>query len=783
MTCIDHNGKRPAGRRAVAHSVQSDDDFDMRKRVRPNKQGIPKNVVKVHGQAVAAAAKRRAIHEHVSSSLQMLPFEKARAFVSSITSASKPNPTVQRKQTKEEADGILSASGWRRCSTREAEGLHLNDNLEHDEYEVLFCARDGHCLFHCFVAILAQHGKPKEDVSSLRNSMAEFFTKKENNVMCAVTGMAEEISFQCESIKKLRSNMYGGISEIVAFGVMYDLAVTVFAPENQNNPITYNPGNIDAEFPEEILLNTLGWKDDIRNAGSDHWQRVKKREFIAPSPELVAAPSPQLVAAPSPQLVAASDADERKARRAAFKRQAQADKEALEEEQKAKAADFIRGGGSFNFDEPGGNVPQPKTVPTIAELHSQLDNLKQLEQSAMRSASVIEIASGSDDERDGDGKEEDEDGGKGTASSGGNLDADEEEDEDGREGTASSEGGDYAAQDMDGEDAEADVRRDGSTSPQPRGNPRGRKASKTDTDDVTWTQETLLTFLNTIVAHNPFEKCFSTRKKIGEKWDEIAADMAKATKNLGVHAVVSTGDALRVKYAREKLRCKNYREGGKSQRQSGLGGAKDKNLAELADHMDACLNLQKDAEHHKDAKKNAAKAKQNYRQGVVEPAVIDMAAGNIKMQKRMLKLLHKEDQELRKQQAYHEENKVPWQPSPLQLQNMQMWQEAKTKYPDAAKQAETEPNRRCRLSDQIAASMKLQEEWIKSQTGDPSLEAALLDAVRSLTSAPMQVQGATQGGVPSSNKASRLQELKELLDADLISHEEYADARTSILRS
>ena len=72
---------------------------------------------------------------------------------------------------------------------------------------------------------------------------------------------------------------------------------------------------------------------------------------------------------------------------------------------------------------------------------------------------------------------------------------------------------------------------------------------------------------------------------------------------------------------------------------------------------------------------------------------------------------------------------------------------------------------------------------MKSQTGDPALEAALIDAVRSLTSAPMQVQGATQGGVPSSNKASRLQELKELLETGVITGEEYADARASVLRS
>lgn len=803
--CIHYNGtKAPVRRGAIAHSIHFEDAFETPKK-RPLPRPVPKLLgvansgPRVHAQASAPHdAKRQAIKKHVNSAQQMPSGEKALKFVASFDAAvdtAPKSPPKKRSQTKEEADGILSASGWKRCSTKE--GSFLNPNLEHDEYEVLFAARDGDCLFHCFVAILVEHGKwnsvksKSEDISVIREMIAKCFTDNNNNVVgtAIVDGKPLEVEFCCENVEAIRSgkggrSAYGGIGEIVAFGVLFDLAVTVFAPENEaNGPVTYNPGNVDIEYPEEMFLNTLGWrgaKGTTRSPGCDHWQRVKKRQLVAPTappsrelgsnPEPIASPTAsaprELVSfadsvsrevvdvdaaamgsspivettAPPPPRVPLGEED-REGKRAAFRKQAEADKQKRDEEAVAKVKEFMESGGTFNFEEP---CTSPEHIPSTTQMPSAT------ELPPTQHISISSSESGDDDDNDVSS----------TSEGGDEADADGAE-EDGQ-------GGDGAEAEEDG---------------QTRGKPRGRKASKTDCDDVTWTQETLITFLDTIVAHNPFEKCFSTRKKIGEKWDEIAVAMAEATKNLGVHAVVSTGDALRVKYAREKLRCKNYREGGKSKKMSGLASAKDKNLAELADHMDGCLNLQKEAEHNKDAKKNAVKSKQSYRQGVVEPAVIGMAAGNKRMQRKMLQLLHKSDQDLRKEQAYHEQNKLHWQPTPLQVQNMQMWQEAKALYPDAAKQAETEPQRRCRLSDQIAASMKLQEEWMKSQTSDPALEAALLDAVRSLTSAPMQVQGATQGGVPSSNKASRLQELKELLETGVITGEEYADARASVLRS
>jgi hypothetical protein len=123
---------------------------------------------------------------------------------------------------------------------------------------------------------------PKSNISKMRHLIADFFTENKNNVMCHVADV--ELDFQCENIEAIQTGVggrcaYGGINEIVAFGVLYSLAVTVFAPENQGT-ITYNThAAVSGQtFPEEMLLNTLGWsKNGNRHAGCDHWQRCQKK--------------------------------------------------------------------------------------------------------------------------------------------------------------------------------------------------------------------------------------------------------------------------------------------------------------------------------------------------------------------------------------------------------------------------------------------------------------------------------------------------------------------------
>jgi hypothetical protein len=136
----------------------------------------------------------------------------------------------------------------------------------------------------------------------------------------------------------------------------------------------------------------------------------------------------------------------------------------------------------------------------------------------------------------------------------------------------------------------------------------GRKPANADADTTSWCHDTLVCFLKTVVAHNPFAKHGAA--KIANKWQEIANDMARATRLLGVNAVTARPEALRIKFGRLKTQLKNFRESGKSTRQSGLASVRARNaeMSELADIMDECINLQKDIAEQKNLKKTTDKA-------------------------------------------------------------------------------------------------------------------------------------------------------------------------------
>lgn len=136
----------------------------------------------------------------------------------------------------------------------------------------------------------------------------------------------------------------------------------------------------------------------------------------------------------------------------------------------------------------------------------------------------------------------------------------------------------------------------------------GRKPANVDADTTSWCHDTLVCFLKTVVAHNPFAK--DGAAKIANKWQDIANDMARATRLLGVNAVTARPEALRIKFGRLKAQLKNFRESGKSTRQSGLASVRARNaeMSELADIMDECINLQKDIAEQKKLKKTTDEA-------------------------------------------------------------------------------------------------------------------------------------------------------------------------------
>jgi cobalamin biosynthesis protein CobT len=141
----------------------------------------------------------------------------------------------------------------------------------------------------------------------------------------------------------------------------------------------------------------------------------------------------------------------------------------------------------------------------------------------------------------------------------------------------------------------------------------GRKPKNVnDADATNWCHDTLMSFLRTVVARNPFAKHSG---KISDKWQEIAMDMANSTRGMGAYAVTARPDALRIKFARLKVQLKNFRQSGKSARQSGIASVRERNeqLSAQADVMDECLNLQKDVDEIRNTKKlcEAAAKKRN----------------------------------------------------------------------------------------------------------------------------------------------------------------------------
>jgi hypothetical protein len=355
--------------------------------------------------------------------------------------------------------------------------------------------------------------------------------------------------------------------------------------------ITTTPVNAAVQQTKQKADGDL-WLGEKRNAGTgcDHWQRVKPRFFsskdaaVALTPKgpgaissLSALDSP-LPTAPSIGLPAFGADKLRQENRANFKEPAAIEKAIIDAAANAKAAAFIAAGGVFNSEGPG-------KEPTADEGHAAHST------HTISSVGLCVIV------REKEAREEEE-----------------EEKEAGQE---------KSQKKQEKEDTGQSARQ-WQEATATKGH--RHKASASDADAVVWTHGTLSTFLDTVVAHNPFEKCLGTGRKIGEKWHAVAVEMAEATRDLEKNAVVTTADALRVKFARIKVQCKNYREGSRAQRQSGLGATQD-NLAELAEHMDACLNLQKNAEHNKEEKKKATIQKQKHTDGAVEPAGIKMASG------------------------------------------------------------------------------------------------------------------------------------------------------------
>jgi hypothetical protein len=167
--CRDCNNYNSSQARKRRSKDISDDDFeDERTRLRP---GVPRNVQVLHKRASLSAyvkiAPQASSQEKAQSFLQsfdpVTPTAASPTALASTTAAptaqlpSASAPVAEIKSDREEAEQLLAVSAWRRCLVKE--NNYWANNLEHDDYDVVFCQRDGDCLFHCFIAILVECGR------------------------------------------------------------------------------------------------------------------------------------------------------------------------------------------------------------------------------------------------------------------------------------------------------------------------------------------------------------------------------------------------------------------------------------------------------------------------------------------------------------------------------------------------------------------------------------------------------------------------------------------------
>jgi len=671
-------------------------------------------------------------------------------------------------RSKQDAESILQGNGFARGTVVE-KGVR-REGLVNPDWFPITIPRDGHCLLHCFLQILKDRhpGHAVQRISDMRECLAQYFEAHDNKLEIVDVGI-----FSCESLECFRTgkdksgscNYYGGIAECVAFSYRFSISLEVHAPESMHG-VFKCPGGGPTDFAPAVLLQTLGWNGNSRRAGADHWQIMISVHQVVLAPEAIA---------PKEHVIVTVDGNE----------------------SQAKVARCLL------CDVPGHNYSASETLHVvycyILETHHGV-SLGHFFPKQVRRTDAIQVSSEDDDAVDDNGdapgvqadhddqgsavrpkKSSDDDQGSGCSDDdqGRGVDVD---DQDGNHGGVAEQSG--------------IVRHRAG---------RGRKPKNdNDADATIWCHDTELTFLKVVVARNPFAKHSG---KISEKWQEIAMDMVNSTRGMGDYAVTARPDALRIKFGRMKLRLKNFRQSGKSARQSGIASVRARNeqLTAQADAMDECLNLQKDVQDERQCKKESEDAAKKckatavqfffytslifeaVRQGVIEPAVIKLCATNAKVQKKTLQLLAQEDRKLQHEKKFHASQGHAFVPTAVQQQNERMWAEAKQTMPAAAAEAETAPPRRERFTDIFKAQMELQEKLVKQYTEPSAVDTALMTMLASVSHVVTQpavqnaapISAAQQSPVPT--KRQRLLELQELLNDQLISQEEFDKARTHIL--
>lgn len=298
-----------------------------------------------------------------------------------------------------------------------------------------------------------------------------------------------------------------------------------------------------------------------------------------------------------------------------------------------------------------------------------------------------------------------------------------------------------------------------------------RKRSGPKADNQRWSHVTLMTFLETVVAYNPFVKESGTN--IDEKWQRISEEMSKSTCDLGEDHVTCNAKTLRAKFTRLKAELKRFTSSSKVAKVSGQAGfEKDKRLRELAEKMEECLVLIRDADLHRSQKKEAGDAMKKYRHEIVEPAMLEICASNQKYKRKVLLLLQRQDREMRKEMEWCREQKKEFVPSALQQKNMEMWQQCKDRFATDVAMLEDAPTKRSRLSEDITKVLQVSKDWLEQSQKVSPIEEAVMQFLHShMVPAPMSATHRAIDHVreESETMESKIQRLNRMFEQGLLS--------------
>ncbi len=177
--------------------------------------------------------------------------------------------------------------------------------------------------------------------------------------------------------------------------------------------------------------------------------------------------------------------------------------------------------------------------------------------------------------------------------------------------------------------------------------------------------------------------------------------------------------------------------------------------------------------------------------------MLGLCATNAKVQKRTLQLLAREDKKLQQEKNFHETQGHKFVPTPVQVKNKTMWEDAKTRMPDAAaaaEKAEAAPHRRERMTDIFRHQMEMQERLMQVYTQPNVLDTALMHMLAQFghsaeaqqtevlpPMSPATFQSPTRPAQQPKTKRERLEELQQLFNDGVISKEDLDKARMHIL--